>query len=50
VLTVGGTVLMTIHPLVLLCLAGIAVVVSILLCRWLYRTLRKVFRISFAHS
>ena len=49
-LTVGGTILMTIHPLLLLCLAGIAVVVSILLCRWLYRTLRRAFRVSFAHS
>lgn len=49
-LTVGGTVLMTVHPLILLCLVGVAVAVSILLCRWLYRTLRKAFRVSFAHS
>jgi len=44
VLTIGGTILMTIHPAILLCLVGIAVVVSIFLCRWLYRTLRRVFR------
>jgi hypothetical protein len=50
VLTVGGTVLMTVHPLILLSLVGIAVIVSIVLCRWLYRTLRRVFRTSFAHS
>jgi hypothetical protein len=44
VLTIGGTILMTVHPVVLLCLVIIAVVVSILLCRWLYRTLRRIFR------
>ena len=49
-LTVGGTILMTVHPLLLLCLVGIAVAVSILLCRWLYRALRRAFRVSFAHS
>ena len=49
-LTVGGTILMTIHPLILLCLVGIAVVVSILLWRWLYRTLRRAFRFTWAHS
>ena len=50
VLTIGGTILMTVHPLILLCIATIAVVLSIVLCRWLYRVLRRAFRVSFAHS
>ncbi len=49
-LTIGGTVLMTVHPIILLCLVAVAVLVSILLCRWLYRTVRRVFRFSAAHS
>ena len=43
-LTIGGSILMTVHPVVLLCLVAVAVVISILLCRWLYRTLRRIFR------
>lgn len=50
VLTIGGTVLMTIHPLLLLFLVVIGVGVSIALYRWLSRTLRKVFRFSTAHA
>jgi Domain of unknown function (DUF4126) len=50
VITIGGTILMTVHPLLLLFMVGIALVISAVLCRWLYRTLRKVFRVSFAHS
>ena len=50
ILTIGGTILMTVHPLLLFFLVCIAVVVSVLLCRWLYRTLRRIFRVSFAHS
>ncbi len=43
-LTIGGSILMTVHPVVLLCLVAVAVIISILLCRWLYRTLRRIFR------
>ena len=43
-LTIGGSILMTVHPVVLLCLVAVAVAISILLCRWLYRTLRRIFR------
>jgi len=50
VLTIGGTILMTVHPVILLCLVVIAVIVSILLCRWLYRTLRRAFRLGAASA
>lgn len=48
VLTIGGTVLMAVHPAILLALVAVGVLVSILLCRWLYRTLRRVFRFRVA--
>jgi uncharacterized membrane protein len=43
VITFAGTVLMTVHPVVILCIVLVAVLVSVLLCRWIVRSLRKLF-------
>ena len=44
VLTVGGTLLMTIHPVVLLAIVLCAIVLTVLLFRWIWRSLKRVFR------
>jgi hypothetical protein len=43
VITFVGTVLMTVHPIVILVIVLLAVFVSVLLCRWIVRSLRKLF-------
>jgi hypothetical protein len=43
VLTVGGTILMTVHPAVLIGVVGIAVIVTVFLARWITRALRRRF-------
>ena len=40
----GGTVLMVKHPVVILCVVLIAVVTSAFLVRWLWRTMKRIFR------
>lgn len=42
--TLGGTVLMVHHPVVILAVVAIAVVISILMIRWMYRAVKKLFR------
>jgi uncharacterized membrane protein len=42
--TLGGTVLMVHYPVVVLALVAVAVVISILMIRWMYRAVRKLFR------
>lgn len=42
-LTVGGTLLMSVHPAVLLGVVLVAVVCSIFLMRWLYRGMKRLF-------
>ena len=41
--TVGGTLLMSIHPIILGTIVVVAVITSLLLFRWLWRSLRKLF-------
>lgn len=41
--TVGGALLMSVHPVVLLVIALIAIVLSAVLIRWLYRGMRRLF-------
>lgn len=43
-LTFGGTLLMTIHPAVLIAIVLIAVIASIVLFHWIVRSLRRSFR------
>jgi Domain of unknown function (DUF4126) len=43
VLAIGGTLLMTIHPAVLVSVVAIAVVASFFLLRWMWRALRSLF-------
>ena len=42
-LTLGGTLLMAVHPVVLIGIVLLAVTVSILLFRWVFRSLKRVF-------
>jgi len=42
-LAVGGTLLMAIHPVVILVVVLVAVVTSVLLFRWIVRALKRVF-------
>lgn len=41
---VGGTLLMAHHPLAILIIVGIAVVLSVITIRWMYRAVKKLFR------
>ncbi len=43
-LTVGGTLLMALHPIVIIAIVAVAVVLSVVLLRWILRALRRVFR------
>jgi Domain of unknown function (DUF4126) len=43
-LTVGGTLLMAVHPLVWIGIVLIAVLLSILMIRWIFRGLSRLFR------
>ncbi len=43
VVTLGGTLLMAVHPVVLIGIVLVAVVVSILLFRWVIRSLKRLF-------
>lgn len=43
-LTVGGTLLMALHPVVIIAIVVIAVVVSTLVFRWIWRALKRMFR------
>jgi Domain of unknown function (DUF4126) len=42
-LTLGGTLLMAIHPAVLVAIVLVALVVSVLLFRWLLRSFKRIF-------
>jgi hypothetical protein len=42
--TLGGTVLMALHPAIILAVVAMAVVVSIFTVRWMYRAVKKLFR------
>jgi hypothetical protein len=50
VLAVGGTLLMSIHPAVLIAIVLVATVLSIVLVRWMWGSLRRVFRRSAASA
>ena len=39
----GGTLLMTLHPIVILAIVLLAVFISVFLCRWIVRSLRRLF-------
>jgi hypothetical protein len=41
--SVGGSLLAVSHPVVFVAITGIAVVISLLLCHWIYRALRRLF-------
>jgi hypothetical protein len=42
--TFGGTLLMSVHPIVVLCMVVVAVAVSVVLFRYVVRALRRLFR------
>lgn len=42
--TVGGSVLMTSHPIVMAVLVVLAVLFSVILIRWIFRMMRKLFK------
>ncbi|MFL6450608.1 MAG: DUF4126 domain-containing protein [Bryobacteraceae bacterium] len=42
-LSVGGSVLAVSHPVLFVAIVGVAVVGSLLLCRWIYCSLKRVF-------
>jgi hypothetical protein len=42
--TLGGTLLMAVHPAILIGIVLIAVIISILLFRWVIRSLKRLFR------
>ena len=42
--TVGGTVLMTSHPIIMGVLVAIAVVFSVIVIRWIFRFMRRLFK------
>ncbi len=48
--TLGGTLLMAVHPAVLIAIVLVAVFLSILFFRWVLRSLRRVFHRTPAHS
>jgi hypothetical protein len=41
--TLGGAVLMVVHPIVILACVGLAVVASIILCRMIWKAMRRLF-------
>jgi len=43
-LSVGGSILAVSHPVVLVVVVGVAVLASLLLGHWIYRSLRRLFR------
>jgi hypothetical protein len=43
-LTVGGTLLMAVHPLVILVVVLVALVISVLVFRWIFKALKRLFR------
>lgn len=43
-LTVGGTLLMALHPIMIIAIVVVAVVLSLVLFRWIWRALRRMFR------
>jgi uncharacterized membrane protein len=43
-ITVGGTLLMSVHPTVIFVIVLVAVVLSALLFRWIFRALKRLFR------
>lgn len=43
-IAVGGSLLAVSHPVVLISVVAVGVLVSILLCHWIYRSLRRLFR------
>lgn len=43
-LTVGGTLLMALHPLVWMSIVLVLIVISVLLIRWIFRGLTRLFR------
>jgi hypothetical protein len=43
-ITVGGTLLMSVHPMVIFVIVLVAVVLSALLFRWIFRALKRLFR------
>ncbi len=49
VLTVGGALLMAVHPAVLCVIVLIAVIVSVLLFRWIWRALKRIFGMRANH-
>ena len=49
-LTVGGTLLMTVHPAVLVAFVCIALLLSVLLVRWLWSAMKRLFSRSPAPS
>ncbi|HEX4232567.1 MAG TPA: DUF4126 domain-containing protein [Bryobacteraceae bacterium] len=49
-LAVGGTLLMSIHPAVLVAIVIVAMILSILLVRWMWGSLRRLFRRSAASA
>ena len=44
VVTVGGSVLMTSHPVFMAALVVVALIFSVLLIRWIFRMMRRLFR------
>ena len=44
VVTVGGSVLMTSHPVFMAALVVVALILSVLLIRWIFRMMRRLFR------
>lgn len=43
-LAVGGTLLMSVHPAILVAIVVVGVILSIVLMRWLWSSMRRVFR------
>ncbi|MBV8896133.1 MAG: hypothetical protein JO051_06465, partial [Acidobacteriaceae bacterium] len=43
-LTVGGTLLMALHPVVWVAIVLVAVLLSVLVVRWIFRGLSRLFR------
>lgn len=41
--TMGGSLLAAFHPLILISVVAVAVVVSLLLCHWIYQSLKRLF-------
>ena len=42
-LTIGGTLLMSVHPIIIIAVVAVAVVLSVLFTRWIFRGLRRLF-------